>query len=99
MRGKYQQLCSTAASFLDMNAIVFSPLTSTQSCCRVPALLGLEQRQEAWVTGRELWACLQVRAYLLSAVGNPGWKNHSSGVTLMLTVPTWPCPLLWVPTK
>lgn len=47
--------------------------------------------------GRGLWACLQVRGYLLSAIGTPGWKKHSSGVTLVL--PMWPCPLLWASTE
>lgn len=49
--------------------------------------------------GRGLWACLQVRGYLLGALCTPGWKNCSSGVTLILTVLAWPCPLLWVPSE
>lgn len=77
----------------------FPPPPSTRSCCPVPALLGLERRQEAQVMGWGLWARLQVRGYLLSAFGTPGWKNCSSGVMLMLMVPTWPCPLLWVPSE
>lgn len=49
--------------------------------------------------GRGLWACLQVRGYLLGALCTPGWKNCSSGVRLILTVLAWPCPLLWVPSE
>lgn len=90
MRGKYQRLCSTAASFLSMNAIVFLP-TATQSCCW------------GWGGGRGLWARLQVRGYLFSAVGTPQWKNCSSGVMVklmvMLMVLTWPCRLVWMPIK
>lgn len=79
MRGRHQWLCSTAASFLDANAIILLPLLCLvvlPSPCSAGAGVG---SRKLMLMDRVLWVCLHLRGYLLSAVSTPGWKKRSLG--------------------